>query len=129
MPPCHSRQTHLYHSQSAILCQLNDNDIDDDKMPGKSNFLSKIFAAGMIGLSSLTLCLTGCTTTRQVTTQTVTASDPSRWEKNPEEIARIRTAIAAEYIRDRTLEIIVAFNKLRKITDFIRFWRCFFHNN
>ncbi|BAV11770.1 type IV pilus biogenesis/stability protein PilW [Moraxella osloensis] len=58
----------------------------------------------MIGLSSFSLCLTGCTTTRQVTTQTVTASDPSRWEKNPEEIARIRTAIAAEYIRGGKLD-------------------------
>ena len=104
MPPCHSRQTHLYHSQPAIFCQLHDNDIDDDKMPSKSNFLSKVFAVGMIGFSSFTLCLTGCTTTRQVTTQTVTASDPSRWEKNPEEIARIRTAIAAEYIRSGKLD-------------------------
>ena len=26
-----------------FLCQLDDNDIDDDKMPGKSNFLSKVF--------------------------------------------------------------------------------------
>ena len=105
MPPCHSRQTHLCYSQPAILCQSDDNHIkDNDKMPGKSNFLSKVFALGMIGLSSITLCLTGCTTTRQVTTQTVTASDPSRWEKNPEEIARIRTAIAAEYIRGGKLD-------------------------
>lgn len=69
-----------------------------------SRHTKKLVAISMIGLTSLSLTLAGCTTTKQVTTQTVTASDPTRWKQNPQEIAKIRTAIAAEYIRNNQLD-------------------------
>ncbi|MFW2176534.1 MULTISPECIES: type IV pilus biogenesis/stability protein PilW [unclassified Moraxella] len=47
--------------------------------------------------------LTACSQTVQ-TTQTVTTSDPSQWKKDPKEIAKVRTAIAAEFIRDHRLD-------------------------
>ncbi len=48
--------------------------------------------------------LSGCTQTTQITQQTVTSSDPSRLKMDPKEIAKTRTAIAAEFIRDHKLD-------------------------
>ena len=48
--------------------------------------------------------LSGCTSSQTVSSQTLTSSDPSKWRQDPKEIARSRTAIAAEFIRDHKLD-------------------------
>ena len=48
--------------------------------------------------------LIGCTTTTQVSSQTMTASNPALQKQEPHEIARARTAIAAEFIRQHKLD-------------------------
>lgn len=47
--------------------------------------------------------LTGCVKTTEVAT-TTPAATPNRWQQDPEEIARARTGIAAEFIRDHKLD-------------------------
>lgn len=58
-------------------------------------------------LAGLMLLQTGCasrTPAAAPTTQTVTSSDPSRRRQDPKEIAKVRTAIAAEFIRNHQLD-------------------------
>lgn len=65
---------------------------------------NRLLTGALVALSLSSSLISGCTTTQQVTSQTVTASDPSRWKQDPKEIAKIRTAIAAEYIRKNNLD-------------------------
>lgn len=101
MSPYRSRQNYSCYVKHCIKGSFNP--IDNPSVIN-SRLTTKLLAISIMGLTSLSLTLTGCTTTKQVTTQTVTASDPTRWKQNPQEIAKIRTAIAAEYIRNNQLD-------------------------
>lgn len=101
MPHFRSHQSHSYHLTNCLVSQF---DANSSGSVIKAHSVAKLFAIATVALISLPLTLSGCTTTKQVTTQTVTASDPTRWKQNPQEIAKIRTAIAAEYIRNNQLD-------------------------
>ena len=58
----------------------------------------------LVGITALSVGISACTQTTQVTSQTVTSSNPNRTKQDPQEIARARTAIAAEFIRDHRLD-------------------------
>lgn len=70
---------------------------------------SQMIAQGLLAavLTGLTLMATGCASSTPATTptaQTVTSSDPTQRRQDPKEIAKVRTAIAAEFIRSHQLD-------------------------
>lgn len=69
-----------------------------------SFFFGQKIVSGLIITLAAAMGLAGCSSSTQVTQQTVTSSDPSRQKLDPKEIARTRTAIAAEFIRDHKLD-------------------------
>lgn len=105
MSQCHSRQSYSCNAKDCAHGTFNPIDHTIGHSPViHTRMTAKLLAISIMGVASASLTLTGCTTTQQVTTQTVTASDPTRWKQNPQEIAKIRTAIAAEYIRSNQLD-------------------------
>lgn len=52
----------------------------------------------------LMTAMSGCVKTTQVSTQNSNGTEPNRWRQDPEEIARARTAIAADFIRKNQLD-------------------------
>lgn len=73
------------------------------KPTGQPTFFSHLTMALLASVLTL-VGLTACTQTTQVTSQTVTSSNPNRTKQDPQEIARVRTAIAAEFIRAHKLD-------------------------
>lgn len=70
-----------------------------------STFAKLPLGLGVASLFLFTVGMTACSQTNtQITQQTVTTSDPSRQRLDPKEIAKTRTAIAAEFIRDHKLD-------------------------
>lgn len=76
--------------------------IDNVVFPIKKR-MTKICLATLVAVGMAVLSV-GCSQNQTVISQTVTSSDPSRWSKDPKEIARSRTAIAAQFIRDHKLD-------------------------
>ncbi|ELA08666.1 hypothetical protein MOMA_08911 [Moraxella macacae 0408225] len=64
----------------------------------KKNVLASLVVLGM------SVIVMGCSQSQTISSQTITSSDPSRWIKDPKEIARSRTAIAAQFIREHRLD-------------------------